>query len=79
MEYAHWLTSLAHTSRVMQAVLSDARNRMEQRMEGGEVTVEGEARLVAKLNEAISGLSSVFICADIAADEYWRLAQTDEN
>lgn len=79
MEYAHWLTSLAHTSRVMHAVLSDARNRVEQRMEGSEATVEGEARLVAKLNEAISNLSSVFICADIAADEYWRLAQTDED
>ena len=43
MEYESWLTSLAHTSRVMHAVLSDARNRVEQRMEGSEVTVEGEA------------------------------------
>lgn len=79
MEYENWLTSLAHASRVMHAVLSDARDRVERCMEGSEVTVEGEARLVAKLNEAISGLSSVFICADIAADEYWRLAQADED
>lgn len=79
MEYENWLTSLAHTSHVMHAVLSDARDRVERRMEGSEVTVEGEARLAAKLNEAISGLSSVFICADIVADEYWRLAQADEN
>lgn len=79
MEYENWLTSLAHTSRVMHAVLSDARNRVERRMEGSEVRVGGEARLVAKLNEAISSLSSVFICADIAADEYWCLAQTGED
>ena len=64
MEYANWLTSLAHTSRVMHAVLSGARNRVHKCETGADY----EARLVAALDGAISSLSSVMVSADIAAD-----------
>lgn len=68
MECANWLTSLAHTSRVMHAVLSDARNRVHECKMGADC----EARLVAALDEAISGLSGVMVNADIAADTHAR-------
>lgn len=68
MEYANWLTSLAHTSNVMHAVLSDARSRVRE----NEIEADCEVRLIAALGEAISGLSSVMIYADIASDERSR-------
>lgn len=65
MEYANWLTSLANISNVMHAALSDARSRVRE----NETGTDCEARLVGALDKAISGLSAVMVCADIAADK----------
>lgn len=79
MGYADWLTCVADTSRIMHANLSIAREKLREQMAVGKMTTDAESRLLAKLDEAISSLSSVFICADIAADEHWRLAMADED
>lgn len=68
MEYANWLTSLAHTSRVMHAVLSGARNRVHKCETGADY----EARLVAALDRAVSSLSDVMVYADIVSDRRAR-------
>lgn len=79
MGYADWLTCVADTSRIMHANLSIAQEKLREQMAVGKMTTDAESRLLAKLDEAINSLSSVFICADIAADEHWRLAMADED
>jgi hypothetical protein len=66
-------------SHIMHANLSIAQEKLREQMAVGKMTTDAESRLLAKLDEAISSLSSVFICADIAADEHWRLAMADED
>jgi hypothetical protein len=63
----------------MHANLSIAQEKLREQMAVGKMTTDAESRLLAKLDEAISSLSSVFIYADIAADEHWRLAMADED
>lgn len=79
MDYSNWLAGIAEVTRTAHAFLSGARDRVQYHVTRGGVTVDSEARLAAKLDDAICSLSSAFICADIAADEYWRLAQADED
>ena len=78
MKYANWLTCVADTSRIMHANLSIAQEKLREQMAVGKMTTDAESHLLAKLDEAISSLSSVSIYADIAADdERWRLAMAD--
>ena len=79
MDYADMLEGIAETAGATHALLSSARARVQQRVAGGGVTLDAEARLVAKLEDAVCALGSVFVQAHIAADEHWRLAQADEN
>lgn len=79
MGQVNWLRCVADTSRIMHVNLSIAQKKLREQIAASEVTTENESRLVAKLGEAISSLSSVSIYAEVAANEHWCRTLADEQ